>query len=303
MARGRNQSTETLYLKEQIEAVSEAMKEYWPLTLRQLYYQLVAREVIENSEPQYQRLSRMTTMMRNRGELSWAVMEDRSRRITEKSQWADMSDFIREEMDFFLVGYQRCLVQYQENYVELWCEKDALARIFEKVGIPFCVKIFACKGHPSTSALKEYADRAKAAMSRGQMPVIVYGGDLDPSGWQIPVSIADRLEKDHGVHVELDRFALNPEQVHQYRLPHNPDALKWSDTNAVKYVRIHGQLAVELDALHPATLEKEIVEALSRHLDTEGMMEERSIQTREIKELAKVRTTVIKAIETAGIAI
>ncbi|SHH63112.1 hypothetical protein [Desulfofustis glycolicus] len=235
--------------------------------------------------------------------MSWAVMEDRSRKTTEKYRWADMSDFIREELDNFLVDYQRCLVQHQENYVELWCEKDALARIFERVGLPYCVKIFPCKGHPSATTIKDYADRAQAALWREQTPIIVYGGDLDPSGWQIPVSICDRLARDHGVSVELDRFALNPEQVYQYRLPHNPDALKWTDPNAAKYVKLYGRLAVELDALHPATLEKEIKAALARHLDVEGMMEERLIQAREINELAKVRTTVIRAIESVGIAI
>ncbi|MDY0039941.1 hypothetical protein [Desulfofustis limnaeus] len=303
MAKGRKQSAKTLYIKEQIGEISESLRDYWPLTLRQLYYQLVAKEIIDNNEVQYQRLSRITTAMRNKGEMSWAVMEDRSRTTTEKYRWADMSDFIREQLDNFLVDYQRCLVQHQENYVELWCEKDALARIFERVGLPYCVKIFLCKGHPSATTLKDYADRAKAALRRRQMPVIVYGGDLDPSGWQIPVSISDRLMRDHGVYVKLDRFALNPEQVYQHRLPHNPDALKWTDPNAAKYVKLFGRLAVELDALHPATLEKEIRAALARHLDVEGMLEEQSIQAREITELAKVRTTVIKAIESAGIAI
>ncbi|SHH63098.1 hypothetical protein SAMN02745124_01199 [Desulfofustis glycolicus DSM 9705] len=61
MGRGRKQSSKTLYIKEQIGAISESLRDYWPLTLRQLYYQLVAKEIIENCEAQYQRLSRIMT--------------------------------------------------------------------------------------------------------------------------------------------------------------------------------------------------------------------------------------------------
>jgi len=71
-------------------------------------------------------------------------MEDRTRRAVEKRRWTDKSEFVRQQLTDFLEGYSRCLVQQQENYVELWTEKDALSRIFERVGIPYCVTVVTC---------------------------------------------------------------------------------------------------------------------------------------------------------------
>ncbi len=299
----RSVSANTQYTKDQIIKLTENLKNYWPLTLRQIYYQLVAAGYIENEEKAYKKLSSITTKMRNQGELSWAVMEDRTRQAVQKIKWAAKEEFIRQQLNQFLRGYSRCLVQQQENYVELWTEKDALSRIFEDVGVPYCVVVVVCKGHPSTTLIKEYADRAAEAVLRGQKPVIVYGGDLDPSGWQIPRSIRNRLANDQDIFIQLDRFALNPNQILKYNLPNNPNAMKWTDSNAKAFAKIYGETAVELDALNPKDLENEIRSALERHLDMSSINFERMIDNREREELRVLREQVIQSIEKQGISL
>ena len=303
MARGKSAST--LALQEQVIEITDNLRDYWPLTLRQIYYQLVAAGHLENNSNRYKALSTICSDMRKDGLLSWSVMEDRMRRVSVKRGWENVEDYIAYALEGLLepAYYSRCLVQQLDRYVELWVEKDALSRIFEDVAWPYCVRVATCRGQVSTTFLKDYADRAMDAIDRGQHPVVVYGGDLDPSGWKIPIAAQETLFRDFCVDVEFDRFALNPEQIEKYRLPHNPDALKWTDSNAMEYVRRYGEVAVELDALDPATLTNEIEIALARHLDAEAMDTEREIEKREVGKLKHLRREVIGFVEGLGYAI
>lgn len=303
MARGKSAST--IDLQERIVEITDNLREYWPLTLRQIYYQLVAAGHIENNANRYKALSVTCSDMRKDGLLSWSVMEDRMRRVSAKRGWESVGDYISASVRGCLdpAYYSRCLVQQLDQYAELWVEKDALSRIFEDVAWPYCVRVVTCRGQVSTTFLKEYADRAMEAIDRGQHPVIIYGGDLDPSGWKIPIAAQETLRRDFGVDAEFDRFALNPDQVAKYRLPHNPDALKWADSNAREYVRRYGEVAVELDALDPATLTAEIVAALERHLDAEAMGAEREIEKRDRAILKVERQELVKFFEGRGHAI
>lgn len=295
MARGKNAST--IELQGKVVEITNNLRDYWPLTLRQIYYQLVAAGHIENNRNRYKALSVTCSNLRKDGLLSWRSIEDRVRRVTGKRGWKNAEEFVASDLDRLFEGYARCYVQQVDRYVELWTEKDALSRIFEDVAWPFCVRVVTCRGQVSTTFLNDYADRATKAIAQGKRPVIVYGGDLDPSGWKIPLAAQETLFRDFGVDVEFDRFALNPDQVEKYRLPHNPDALKWADSNAKEYVRRYGEVAVELDALSPATLTAEIKTALERHLDVETMDAEREIEKREREKLKALRRKVIGFIE------
>ena len=117
----------------QVSYIVNELKEYQPLTLRQIYYQLVAKNLIKNTRSRYNMLSDLIKYMRLDGLLPWDVIEDRTRRVSGKRGFNDPEEFIKQKLSCFLNGYSRYLVQDQENYVEIWIEKDALSRIFERV--------------------------------------------------------------------------------------------------------------------------------------------------------------------------
>jgi len=276
-----------------IGVVAEALADYWPLTLRQLYYQLVAAGDIPNTRSKYNDLSVVTKQMRLDGFLPWEALEDRVRRVTAKRGFNDADDFIDRSLDHFLSGYSRCLVQGQENYVELWCEKDALSAIFEDVAWRYCIRCVTCRGYQSVSFLNDYADRADAAMEQGQTPVVLYFGDLDPSGVQMLEASKQTLEDDLGVHgVEFVRVGLNPWQVEEYGLPLNPDALKMTDVRAKNYVRRFGEIAVELDALHPSILADMARGAIENQFDMELMQAQREVEQRDRAKIDALREQV-----------
>ncbi len=262
-----------------IITIIDEMEKYHPLTVRQIYYQLVAREIIANNRKEYQNISRLLTRMREEHLVPWSAIVDRSRRMVEKRGTSSIEDHIRENAAYLFDGYNRCLVQNQENYVEVWTEKDALSSIFEDAVWKYCCRIVVCRGQISATFLNEYAERAEAAIKRGQEPVILYYGDLDPTGMRIPEIIGNKLIDRYGLVVNIDRIALWPEDVDRHNLPFNPDATKKADPNHAWYCsRGYGDYSVELDALHPETLINIIDDALRDHLDIDDMICQQDIQ-------------------------
>jgi len=276
-----------------MEIVNE-LREYWPLTLRQIYYRLVAARCIENTRSQYTDLSVLVKQMRLDDWLPWEVLEDRVRRVTYKRGWEDHNEFLEAYIEQFLEGYERCYVQGQERYVELWCEKDALSQVFEKVAYPYCIRAVTCRGYQSITFLDDFRRRAQDAMDQSQTPVILYFGDLDPSGVQMLEATKQTLEDEMKLWgVEYHRVALTPDQVAAFNLPNDPSAVKTTDKRYKSYARRFGDIAVELDALHPKTLRELAVEAIERQFDMELFRVQLEVEHMEQERLAVIKRKAI----------
>lgn len=276
-----------------IEIVNE-LQDYLPLTLRQIYYRLVAASHIKNTVSSYNGLSQLIKFMRLADWLPWEVLEDRGRRVSDKRGWGDHAEFMEQEVDGFLEGYGRCYVQDQECYVEIWCEKDALSQVFEKVAWPYCIRAVTCRGYQSITFLDSYRRRALAAQERGQVPVILYFGDLDPSGVQMLEATKQTLEDEMDLlGVEYHRVALNPDQIKTFNLPVDPKAVKLTDKRYRNFVERFGLVAVELDALHPKTLQEMAVEAIESQFDMDLFREQQEMERIERERLAGIKEKIV----------
>lgn len=267
-----------------IEVVDE-LEDYHPLTVRQVFYQLVSREIIPNNDASYKNISRVLTVLRRNDLVDWDAIEDRSRRMVNKRGITDLEQYLKRYADDLFQNYQRCYVQNQGNYCEVWTEKDALSGIITEAVWMYCTKIVVCRGNLSSDFLHKYAVRAEAAEKRGQTPIILYVGDFDPTGLRIPVSIIDGLKKHHRLTVRLHRVALNKNEIEKYDLPSSVEAIKEKDPNYDWFIQQGGDVAVELDALHPQDLTELITDSLDRHLDLEDMDEQKKIEAIERKKL------------------
>jgi hypothetical protein len=211
----------------EIISIINSFREYWPLTLRQIYYQLVAKELILNNKNEYKSLSRMLTTARENNKISWDCMHDRTRIFFEKPVEMDANNFIKWQSKAFLNehSYFRDLMQEQLKYIEIWIEKDALYSLFEKVCIKHCIPLVVCKGYPSTTFKNNYINRSKCDKDN----LILYFGDMDASG----LNIFDTTKEYFGNKLnnfKMDRIALNKEQISKYKLPASPDAIKVNDS-------------------------------------------------------------------------
>lgn len=275
---------------------------YWPLTVRQIHYQLVEKRPIwfksslknpvpyENTIKHYQDLSRVLKWMRIDKRLKWSVLTDRTRRVSAKRGFEDLQEFVDQELDVFLSGYDRCLVQSQGVYVEPWVEKDALSSVFENVAYPFCLRVVTRRGYNSVTAEADYYGRAKRAIDKGQTPVVLYFGDFDPSGNDMLRASLNILQNQMGLRqLETIRVALTMDQIKSYALPPKPGAAKKSDPRYKAYVKKHGDSAWELDALHPRELGRIARNAIQSVLDMDNFEAEEAQEEKDRTRLDQFR--------------
>lgn len=217
------------------------------LTLRQVYYQMVARDIIDNTEKSYKRLSSILNDARLAGLVDWEDIIDRTRGLKGVTHWEDPSDIIRATA----FGYHIDRWADQKHRVEVWVEKDALVGIVERACSGLDVDFFSCRGYTSSSEMWLASQRLKRYQEAGQTPVILHFGDHDPSGRDMTRDIIERLELFMGG-VEVKRLALNMDQIEKYNPPPNP--AKITDSRAIKYIDEFGHNSWELDALEPHVL-------------------------------------------------
>lgn len=230
------------------------------LTLRQLYYQLVSRDVIANKQTEYKRLGSIVNDARLAGLIDWLAIEDRTRDLRAMSHWNQPNEIIESAAASFRVD----LWEGQPYRPEVWIEKDALVGVIEGVCNELDVPHFSCRGYTSQSEMWIAAQRLKGYAKKRQKPVIFHFGDHDPSGRDMTRDITDRLEMFMGG-VPVKRLALNMNQVEQYSPPPNP--AKTTDSRYTAYIAEFGDESWELDALEPAVIATLIRTAITDLID------------------------------------
>lgn len=264
------------------------LREYVPLTLRQVFYQMVGKEYIENTKPEYQMLSILIKWARIDEFIPWEMIEDRVRAFHDFSGLKTKEEYIWQELREFLGRYRRDILQTQDKYLEVWIEKDALSSLFSKVCYPYTVPVVVCRGFSSVSFLNDFRERL--SQREDKVPVMLYFGDFDPSGVEMldamKITLKEELRIDD---IVSKRIALLREDIFTYKLPHNPFALKKTDTRARKHIERYGELAVELDAMRPDILEGRIKQAIGAELDIPAFNREVRAERQELGELKRIK--------------
>lgn len=255
-----------------IEKVNSIINEYqemgYSLTLRQVYYQLVARDVIPNNERSYKNLGNLISDGRMSGMIDWNAIEDRTRNLKKNSHWSSPGSILYSAASSF--AYDKWADQ--DNYVEVWVEKDALVGIVGQVCEELDIPYFSCRGYVSQSEMWSAAQRMDDIAGQKEIHII-HLGDHDPSGRDMSRDIVDRLEL-FGVSVEFQRIALNYDQIEEYNPPPNPTKL--SDSRASGYIADFGYECWELDALRPDVIDNLIRNAVTQLCDLELLEDARA---------------------------
>lgn len=233
------------------------------LTLRQLYYQFVSRDLIANKDTEYKRLGNIVNQARLAGLLDWNYIVDRTRNLRALGHWTSPADIIGSAAASFRTDRWAS----QKYRPEVWIEKDALVGVIEGVCERNDVPYFSCRGYTSQSEVWAAGQRLARYIRRGQTPIIFHLGDHDPSGKDMTRDITDRLELFMGG-LEVDRLALNWEQIELYEPPPNP--AKLTDSRAEGYIQEYGDESWELDALAPTVIDALIQDAIDNVRDEDA---------------------------------
>jgi hypothetical protein len=271
---GRHAKTQRL-----LEAAMKVLGEHHPMTVRQVYYQLVSRQVIENSRGQYNAVCNVLRDARKEGVVPWQWLEDRLRRPRHVSMWSDVGDFARTMQH----AYRRDVWASQRQYVEVWLEKDALSGIFEDVLDGYGVTLNVGRGYDGWDSIHNAALR----FGGGKGVFILYFGDFDPSGEDMVRSLRERLSS-LGSRPEITKCALSFEDVARYSLP--PDFTKVSDSRRARFVARYGDVAVELDALPLAVLQTRLRQEVEARMDLAALAEVQDTEAAERGRLVRALT-------------
>lgn len=238
----------------EIERANEIIASYsaqgFVLTLRQIYYQFVARDLIPNTLQSYKRLGGIINDGRLAGLIDWLAIEDRTRSLRSNPHWSSPASIIAASA----AGFRYDKWADQPRRVEVWIEKDALTGVIEPACTELDVPYFACRGYSSQSEQWRAGQRFVSHLDDDQAVVVLHFGDHDPSGLDMTRDNADRLAMFTRSNVEVVRVALNMDQIEQYGPPPNP--AKLSDSRAAGYVTIYGYDSWELDALEPRVIDE-----------------------------------------------
>lgn len=294
----------TLVVAQANQICAEYRAQGYDLTLRQLYYQFVARALIPNTQRSYKRLGDIVNKARMAGLLDWSYIEDRTRNLESITHWNDPAHIVGGAARSFATD----LWANQPTRVEVWVEKEALAGVIERSAARYDCAWFSCRGYVSQSEMHGAAQRIGRYIEAGQNVVVLHLGDHDPSGLDMTRDIAARLdtfttqdylnahagefaggeveggvtvktseirrkmaERTHaapGDALEVRRIALTWDQVEQYAPPPNP--AKQTDARFEKYASEYGDESWELDALDPQVLDDLITAEVDELVDQDA---------------------------------
>ncbi len=232
------------------------------LTTRQIYYQLVARDIVPNTVESYKRVAAIINDGKLAGLIDWEAIEDRTREFVRQQRWVNGAQILNACVH----SYHQDMWANQEYRVFVFVEKEALVGVLEPTCREYDVPLLAARGYPSGTVLREFVESdILPCLEEDRIPIILHLGDHDPSGIDMTRDLTERLELFADTPIELRRIALNMPQVEEIRPPENP--AKSTDSRFASYRRLYGESSWELDALSPAYLANLLSREIDQYLD------------------------------------
>ena len=257
-----------------LERAAEIVNSYdTGVTLRQLFYRLVAAQVLPNTQTVYRRLSARTAEARRAG--TFPALVDATRGIVRPRSF----DGPEQAREWLASIYRRDRTEGQEQTIYLGVEKQGLVALLQSWYWDMGLPIVALKGYGSQTYLDEIGEDVER---QGRPAVMLYAGDFDPTGEDIERDLGKRCPA-----LDVRRIALTEDQVREHGLPENP--AKAGDSRGAGFKARHGKLVqVEVDALPPDVLRDLFDAAMAGEWDKSQW--ERSVK-REDRERTKLEDT------------
>ena len=243
-----------------------------PMTVRQIFYQMLSRGHIDKQESEYKNVVvRLTGRMREEGQIPFSWIADPSRWMRKPQSYGSLRAMLNDTRD----TYRRDIWRNQDDYVEVWLEKEALSGVIYETTAQWDVPLFVAKGYASKSYLHE---AAKHIESVDKPTFLYYLGDYDPSGLDISRNIEEKIRQyAPRADITFERIAVTEDQIYELDLPTRPT--KRSDSRSKSF---KGE-SVEVDAIPPKILRALVREAIESHVNT-GVLS----ATKETERLEKV---------------
>jgi hypothetical protein len=281
--------------------ILERLREFWPLSDRQVHYQLLNDPPLihakkpeshyRNDRASYKSLTDLLTRARLKGLVPWHALDDPTRPVTRARVFDDIAPFIQDELDKFLNGYFRNYMQSQPNHIEIVGEKLTVEGTIKPVALDYCIPLTIGRGYCSSPPRHAMAERFHR--SGKENLVVLMLSDFDPDGREIAQSFARSMRDDFGIsNIVPIRVALTGDQVKELGLPPVMKA-KRSSHQYGKFVEMHGDNVHELEAVEPTKLQTILRTAIDSVLDIKALNREIDAEKADAQQLAAIRRTVL----------
>ena len=242
------------------------------VTVRQIYYNLFSKGIIQLNQREYRRVCRILTNARKRGYIPFEWIEDRSRRPLMSMLYGDIQEFLGTLIE----EYKRDTWKGQDRFVIILVEKEALAPIIWDIAKEYNVFVFPTKGFPSWSMFVEDLRQLVECFGAGKELIVLVLSDLDPSGEHIKEDYKSKLDfmaKELGFRQPyiIEKVAVTEEQVKKYNLPPMYKSYKNKGTIPIW----------ELDALDPKILRQIVKEAIEKYINLELLYKDLETEEKE----------------------
>jgi hypothetical protein len=263
-----------------LHATLKALLEEKPQTVRQIFYVLVAVQLIAKTLNRYKAISELMVKARKRGIIPWDWIEDPTRETVGEHRGGgcdSAADFINTQLELFEYGFSLKMWPTQPRYVEIWTESLGMVRRFDDIASDYRLAVTPARGYDGWSSLHDAAERYQEHIAAGRSVRILHFGDFDPSGMDAPRSLRERL-LEFGVKVEVKRCFLTVADIKRYKLP---TALpKANDPRTKGFVEKYGERTVEIEALPARVFRTRLKSEIEANLDMSAFHEVKR-QTRE----------------------
>lgn len=269
-------------LEEFLEAAKRqinAMKAFWPLTVRQVHYGLLNSHVVrnsskgsqyaiyENDRKSYLALSNLLARARLAGLIPWSAIVDETRPVSNERFPKDVSEFMDQELYHFLRGYHRDLLASQPDHVELIVEKLTVQSIIKPVAMRYCLPMTCGRGYCSLDPRHAMVQRFRWS-GKNRLKLLI-AADFDPDGDEIAESLARSIRDDFRIqNVIASKILLRDDQVRELNI--QPNGLNAKDTSSKfrKFVERYGSTEVyELEAISPTVMQDVVEQAIRSTID------------------------------------
>lgn len=306
-------SAESMHWLRCAQDVVDRYRANWPLTVRQVFYRMVATYDFPKKEEDYKKLvkivaraRRASLIQRENGIPFQAIRDDRgqTREPWEFASERDYIDYILQLSDEFALHRQ----DGQSQVLEMWCEAAGMVPIMVSIAHPFGMRVSSGGGYDSVTAKHRLATRAVERWERDELPtVVLHVGDFDPSGENlcdvlhedVLTMVAQRLGGGFVGAFEraftVERVALTGQQVIDREVITAPP--KPTDARMARFLRENQwvvqelgteDITAQLEALTPDELEELITDAINAHIDA-AEYNKRRAEEQEIRENLRTR--------------
>lgn len=278
-----NPRTKTRAILEQVQDVLATYEEHLPLTLRQIFYRLVASYDYDKTEQAYARLGEYLNRARRARIIPFDAMRDDGWVQQRPNGFSGMAGFW-ESVRGAAKNYYRDKQERQKKRLIILVEAAGMIPQVERVAFDYGVSVASSSGFDSLTIKKAMAD---AVEKDGRPSKYLHVGDLDPSGVCIFDSVAADVEAfvapDDELldgKVEFERIALTSEQVRNHGLPTKPPKKNDRRGNGIDDT-------CQAEALPPDVLATIIREKIESDIDLDIYREDCRVERIERRELVE----------------